>query len=354
MTSHERYLLSNHRLFGCLFNSLCGRISKNHPCVHYWPFVRGIHRWPVNSPHKGPATPKKLPCDDVIICIGLLAVSPPFGPFIPPIPGCIYPLLFLWYALYYLRYTPYPVGLFIQLSPGARFNIKMPSFQYRKSHCGDKTVVRSSYLHNGISYTGKTTSLYWIRAQAVSLPFDLFISLSPGPRINIETVFPGMGFPMLKIRRSRNRLIFNMGIPMLVRRHLYIGTAPWPQFYQTRSAWSMDQGSTKKRSAVHNFVSTVTKFCVMWEGLSLPHDTKFGNCRGAIVDRRVIFIWSLIHGSSWSGLIKLGPGAHLSVSLFHWLETILTLLTLLSRWTCCWPRPLRSGHPCCTWGSRGS
>ena len=81
-----------------------------------------------------------------------------------------------------------------------------------------------------------------------------------------------------------------------------------PQFYQTRSAWSMDQGSTKKRSAVHNFVSTVTKFCVMWEGLSLPHDTKFSNCRGAIVDRRVIFIWSLIHGSSWSGLIKVGPG----------------------------------------------
>ena len=29
-----------------------------------------------------------------------------------------------------------------------------------------------------------------------------------------------------------------------------------PQFYQTRSAWSKDQGSTKKRSAVHNFVPT--------------------------------------------------------------------------------------------------
>ena len=84
---------------------------------------------------------------------------------------------------------------------------------------------------------------------------------------------------------------------------------PWPQFYQTRSAWSMDQGSTKKRSAVHNFVPTVTKFCVMWEGLSLPQDTKFGNCRDEIVDRRVIFIWSLIHGSSWSSLIKVGPGA---------------------------------------------
>ena len=44
------------------------------------------------------------------------------------------------------------------------FNINMSSYQYRKSHCGDKTVVRLSYLHNGISYTGKMTSLYWIRA----------------------------------------------------------------------------------------------------------------------------------------------------------------------------------------------
>ena len=46
---------------------------------------------------------------------------------------------------------------------GSWFNIKMSSYQYRKSHCGDKTVVRSSYLHNGISYMGKTISLYWIR-----------------------------------------------------------------------------------------------------------------------------------------------------------------------------------------------
>ena len=40
----------------------------------------------------------------------------------------------------------------------------MSSYQYRKSHCGDKTVVRSSYLHNGISYAGKMSSLYWIGA----------------------------------------------------------------------------------------------------------------------------------------------------------------------------------------------
>ena len=52
---------------------------------------------------------------------------------------------------------------------GPWFNIKMASYQYRKSHCGDKTVVRSSYLHNGISYTGKMSSLYWIRAQIIKL-----------------------------------------------------------------------------------------------------------------------------------------------------------------------------------------
>ena len=49
-------------------------------------------------------------------------------------------------------------------------------------------------------------------------------------------------------------------------------------------------------------------FCVMWEGQALPHDTKFRNCRGKIVDSRAFPSWSLIHGSSWSGLIKVGPG----------------------------------------------
>ena len=42
------------------------------------------------------------------------------------------------------------------LSTRDGFNIKMSSYQYRKSHCGDKTIIRSSYLHNGNSYTGKT------------------------------------------------------------------------------------------------------------------------------------------------------------------------------------------------------
>ena len=50
---------------------------------------------------------------------------------------------------------------------GPQFNIKMISYQYRKSHCADKTILRPAYLHSGISYTGKMLSLYWIEALVI-------------------------------------------------------------------------------------------------------------------------------------------------------------------------------------------
>ena len=52
------------------------------------------------------------------------------------------------------------------------------------------------------------------------------IACKPGPRLNRKSVFSRYGIPMLKTRRSRDRLIFNMGISILVRRHLYIETVP--------------------------------------------------------------------------------------------------------------------------------
>ena len=52
------------------------------------------------------------------------------------------------------------------------------------------------------------------------------VGQAPGLCLNIKMVFPGMGIPMLKIRQSWD-LIFNMEILILVRRHLYIETAPW-------------------------------------------------------------------------------------------------------------------------------
>ena len=51
------------------------------------------------------------------------------------------------------------------------------------------------------------------------------LQIRPRPRLNTKS-FRGMGIPMLKIRRSWDRLIFNTGIPILVRRHIYIETVP--------------------------------------------------------------------------------------------------------------------------------
>ena len=54
-------------------------------------------------------------------------------------------------------------------TPGDWFNINMPFYHYRKSHCVYRTFLWLSYLHSGISYTGKTTSLYSLRAWSFGL-----------------------------------------------------------------------------------------------------------------------------------------------------------------------------------------
>ena len=70
MSSHECHVLSNHRSFGFLLNSLCGSTSRKHQSPHCWPFVRGIHWSPANSPHKRPVTRENLPFGDVIMIYG--------------------------------------------------------------------------------------------------------------------------------------------------------------------------------------------------------------------------------------------------------------------------------------------
>ena len=43
-----------------------GADQRKHQSSASLAFVRGIHRWPVNSPHKGPVTRKIFPLDDAI------------------------------------------------------------------------------------------------------------------------------------------------------------------------------------------------------------------------------------------------------------------------------------------------
>ena len=46
-----------------------GADQRKHQSSASLAFVRGIHRWPMNSPRKGPVTRKMFPLDGVIICV---------------------------------------------------------------------------------------------------------------------------------------------------------------------------------------------------------------------------------------------------------------------------------------------
>ena len=57
------------------FSIVCSTVSsgldqRTHQSPASLAFVRGIHRWPVNSPHKGPVTRKMFSFDDVIMLPG--------------------------------------------------------------------------------------------------------------------------------------------------------------------------------------------------------------------------------------------------------------------------------------------
>ena len=57
--------VSNRQPYHCLLNRLFRRRSKKTSLA----FVQGIHRWPVNSPHKWPVTQKMFLFDDVIMLL---------------------------------------------------------------------------------------------------------------------------------------------------------------------------------------------------------------------------------------------------------------------------------------------
>ena len=65
---NERDGVSYHQPHDCLLHRLLKpQIKENTKAPRHWYLVRGIPRSPVNSPHKGPATRKMFPFDDVIM-----------------------------------------------------------------------------------------------------------------------------------------------------------------------------------------------------------------------------------------------------------------------------------------------
>ena len=62
-----RDVVSNHQPQDCLLNVYSGVDQRKHQSSASLAFVWGIHRWSVDSPHKGPVTRRMFPFDDVIM-----------------------------------------------------------------------------------------------------------------------------------------------------------------------------------------------------------------------------------------------------------------------------------------------
>ena len=72
---HNRHhSVSNHQPHGFYATVYSDADQRKHQSSASLAFVWGIHRAPVNSPHKWPVTRKMFPFDDVIMCIGIVSM----------------------------------------------------------------------------------------------------------------------------------------------------------------------------------------------------------------------------------------------------------------------------------------
>ena len=124
-----------------------------------------------------------------------------------------------------------------QRRPGPWFSIKMLSYQCRKSHCGDKMVIRSPYLDSGISYAGPGSNLDHTRRRCVCL-FLLSVWNHyhfPVSKLNNQYIFKF--YDVISAQRVKNCIYYIIGsVPglrfpenpfavtdsLLVRLHTYL------------------------------------------------------------------------------------------------------------------------------------
>ena len=157
----------NHRRLECLLNRLFRCLSKKTTAT--LAFVKGIHRWPVDSPHKGLITQKMYSFDDVIMCTwnGIYCLST----------MCFACAVFADLHHYrdgfiekkFAHRSLLPRGYFLTWLMIGRQRFRKWSlakiYQYSTWMIPIIKIRRSldrSYLYDGNSYTGNTTYVYRI------------------------------------------------------------------------------------------------------------------------------------------------------------------------------------------------
>ena len=155
-----------------------GADQKNIKFPRHWPLWGNSL---VNSPHKRPVTRKIFPFDDVIMSWVLsvcreyrevessvawrrsLLSSRTSSARVPwaTLPSTLISMSSMDSQQPILAWCT-GIRLRTRSEFGPRFNIKLSSHRWEKSHYGDKTVLRSSNIYNKNSYTGKMACcLYW-------------------------------------------------------------------------------------------------------------------------------------------------------------------------------------------------
>ena len=97
-----------------------GADQRKHRSSALLAFVRGIHRWPVNSPHKWPVTRKMFPLDDVIINLLPLTLVISCEKKIMPIATIYYIFICIyiaWHAFYNFAWPPLSATYLHHCSP---------------------------------------------------------------------------------------------------------------------------------------------------------------------------------------------------------------------------------------------
>ena len=71
MSTMASKIASRTIVYSIVYSGVDKKTTKKHQSSASLAFVWGIHRWPVNFPHKGPVTRKIFPFDDVIMFLAL-------------------------------------------------------------------------------------------------------------------------------------------------------------------------------------------------------------------------------------------------------------------------------------------
>ena len=133
-----------------VLNVCSGAGQRKHQSSASLAFVRGIHRWPVNSALKGPVTRKVFSFDGVMLSHSRWVL--PLWPIAIQVSYSVQSQV--------ANETCAVIGWNTCDSSRAPSQYKNRLSRYGDSHDKDKTLMRPPYIYHGDPYAGKTTSVF--------------------------------------------------------------------------------------------------------------------------------------------------------------------------------------------------